>query len=128
MAYELFCGLTKNDDHPFKVNIEESLTVTDLKQAIQTANRDLADFAYHKLTLYRVDRGSEEKLNPYYKLSKVFEHAGPHEETMHILIVNTCRYYGAWLLLLLNRSTFATLLISMMVAFAAIDNLLQVAC
>jgi Crinkler effector protein N-terminal domain len=86
MPYKLFCGLTKKDDHPFMVNVEESLTVTGLKQAIQTANRDLADLAYHKLTLYRVDEGSEEKLNPLYKLSKVFEHADPRKETMHILV------------------------------------------
>jgi Crinkler effector protein N-terminal domain len=86
MPYELFCGLTKNDDHPFVVNVEESLTVTGLKQAIQTANQELADFAYHKLTLYRIDEGLEKKLDPYYELSKIFEDAGPHKGKMHILV------------------------------------------
>ena len=96
MTYTIFCIL-QGDKEPFRVDIDETLTVDHLKEAIHAKIKLPADFLPHRFVLYPINISlaedlvaAMEKNKPRalwapLKLSKVFD-LRPAEEMIHILV------------------------------------------
>ena len=101
--YKIFC-IVEGDENAFSVDIEETVTVADLKEETVKKNSELAKvYPLHKLKLYKINVNAStrqklieeveslkldasKELVERHKLSALCAPSGPSDETVHILV------------------------------------------